>query len=385
MPASRCLRRLKNSNPEWQKSATRSRRSGPHPPAPMAKRYWPRTGSSPNFLRIVAYDAQKQDSDVRRRLRSVSRSRQSFRSGGVQAAFIWVSGMRRKGRRSRSSINFRLSCRRLCRIRTCRGGWRNQVPRPCWPNGRCQRCCAIISKLKSTGGCRSSGRPACWRSKQSGRRALNDPQCREGLRRFNADSCTPGARQVFQSAGRAGVRLGPHIELIELKRIEFKIENGRDLDEERRMECVTEPRRSPIGAGRDLVGVELTDRTSRDGSQRRGRRPIGGLMVDVQVPAVRHIDDARPQSADRALDGADGIRQGAHIAVVLWQSGELRRLRAEQSGGLARRRAPFCILAAAVTAKNENMNGRTGGRMQRHRAPATQNFVEGMSGNDEDR
>src|SRR5215471_10460940 len=65
MPASPCLHRLRNSNLEWQKSATRSRRSGPHPPAPMAKRCWPRTGSSPNFLRIVAYDAQKQDSGVR--------------------------------------------------------------------------------------------------------------------------------------------------------------------------------------------------------------------------------------------------------------------------------------------------------------------------------
>jgi tripartite-type tricarboxylate transporter receptor subunit TctC len=189
--------------------------------------------------------------------------------------------------------------------------------------------------------CRSSGRPVCWRSEQSGRRALNDPQRREGLRRFNADGRTPRTCQVFQRADRPGVWLGPHIELIELKRLEFKIENGRDLDEERRVECVTEPGRSPVGAGRDLVGVELAHRTSRYGPQRRGRCPIGGLVIDVQVATVSYIHDARPQSANRALDGADGVRQGDHIAVVLRQSDKLRRLRAEQVGSPARCRAPF--------------------------------------------
>src|SRR5262249_38098129 len=99
----------------------------------------------------------------------------------------------------------------------------------------------------SAGGCRSSGRPVCRRGKQLGRRALNDPQRREGLRRCNADGRTSRACQVFQRADRPGVWLWPHIDLIELKRLEFKTENGRDLDEERRVECVTEPGRSPVG------------------------------------------------------------------------------------------------------------------------------------------
>ena len=178
---------------------------------------------------------------------------------------------------------------------------------------------------------------------------------------------------------------GPHIELIELKRLEFQVENRRDLDKERRLECVAEPGGSPVGAGRNLVGVKLAYRTSRDGPQCSGCCPKSGLVVDVQIAAVRYIDDARSMRVNGALDGADGIRQGDHVAVVLRQSDKLWGLRPEQGGCPTRGRAPFRILAAAIAAKNENMNGRTGSRVQRHCAPAAQNFVERVSGNNEDR
>src|SRR4029077_12011379 len=42
-------------------------------------------------------------------------------------------------------------------------------------------------------------------------------------------------------------------------------------------------------------------------------------------------------------------------------------------------------LALASPAKNENVNGGARVRVQRHRASAAQNFIEGVSSNDEDR
>ena len=77
---------------------------------------------------------------------------------------VWYAMYAPKARRSRSSTSFRPHCRRLCRTRRCRNDWRNQVPRPCRLSERGRTFCAIISRSKSSGGYRSSGRRAYWRS-----------------------------------------------------------------------------------------------------------------------------------------------------------------------------------------------------------------------------
>ena len=118
--------------------------------------------------------------------------------------------------------------------------------------------------------------------------------------------------------------------IVDLERLQLQVEHGRDFDKVGWPERFTESGRRPVGARRDLVGVEFAYRASRNGPQCRRRCPVGGLVVDVQIAAVRYIDDARLQIADCTLDGANDIRQGDRVAAVLRKSDKLRRLSAER-------------------------------------------------------
>ncbi len=174
------------------------------------------------------------------------------------------------------------------------------------------------------------------------------------------------------------MRLGSHVKSVDLERLQLQIEHGSDLDKVGWPERFTESGQRQVCARRDLVGVEFAYRASRNGPQCRCRCPVGGLVVDVAD--CRRALHRRCPASDC---GSHARRRQRHPTRRPCRCGspEVRQIavaerRARQTP-LWRHRA-VCVLAAAIAAKNEHVDGGTSSCMQRHCAAAAQHFIEGM-------